>query len=109
MEYIVNYFLSARGERPVKLFILEQDRSTTAKIIHLISGLKKLGLALRMPYARKLERNLYELRVLGKNNIRIFYCVKEGEYYLLHVFKKKTQKTPQKELKIALERRNQII
>lgn len=28
-----------------------------------------------------------------------------GDFYLLHAFKKKTQKTPQKELQIALERR----
>jgi len=52
---------------------------------------------------------LYELRISGRVEIRILYTVKNGEYYLLHAFKKKTQKTPSREIKTALDRIKEII
>ena len=41
--------------------------------------------------------------------IRIFYTIANNEYYLLHAFKKKSQKTPAKELKVALDRMKEIV
>ena len=52
---------------------------------------------------------LYELRIQGENSIRIFYCFQKGKFYLLHIFRKKTQKLPKKEIKTALDRLKQII
>jgi len=49
------------------------------------------------------------LRVTGRDPLRIFYTKVKDSYYLLHVFKKKTQKTPSKELKIAIDRAKEII
>lgn len=109
MEYTVNYFQTTRDDYPVMMFMANEDKQTVTKIIRHIDALEKLGPFLRMPYTKKLESNLFELRILGKNNIRIFYCMHLGDFYLLHAFKKKTQKTPQKELKTALERRKQMI
>jgi phage-related protein len=41
--------------------------------------------------------------------VRVFYCPKTEVYYLLHAFIKKTQKTPEKELKIAIDRMKELL
>lgn len=41
--------------------------------------------------------------------MRIFYSYQQGKFYLLHIFSKKTQKLPKKEIKTALDRLKQII
>lgn len=105
----VNFFQTARGESPIKEFIKEQDERTYAKILHAILLLKKNGPFLKPPYMKKLQDKLYELRISGKVAVRIFYTIKNNEYYLLHVFKKKVQKTPSKELKTALDRIKELL
>ena len=51
---------------------------------------------------------LWEIRILGKDNIRIFYVLPQREVILvLHGFIKKTQKTNPKEINTALKRYQQ--
>lgn len=57
----------------------------------------------------KIDKNLYELRIRAKESIRIFYAKTIEGYLLLHVFKKKTQKIPKKELKIAIDRMKGVV
>ena len=105
----VNFFQTARGDRPVEEFIKEQDEATYAKLLTAISLLRNGGPFLKPPFIKKLQNKLCELRVSGIVAIRIFYTMKNQEYYLLHAFKKKTQKTPHQELKIAIDRMKEII
>ena len=105
----VGFFQTARGGLPVKEFIKEQDEGTYAKILHSILLLKNYGPYLKPPDAKKLQDRLYELRIRGKIAIRIFYTLHKGEYYLLHAFKKKTEKTPSKEIKTAVDRMEKLI
>ena len=109
MAWKVLFFQTARGSSPVKEFIKEQDEITYAKILNATVLLKNGGPFLKPPYIKKLQDKLYELRVSGVLAIRIFYTIKNGEYYLLHAFKKKSQKTPPKELKIAIDRIKEIV
>lgn len=109
MAWKVKFFQTTRGDYPVKDFIDQQDQSTIAKIIGAIELLETDGPFLKPPYIKKLQGNLYELRTSGKVAVRILYTLQEGEYYLLHAFKKKTQKTPIKELKTALDRMKNIV
>lgn len=53
---------------------------------------------------------LFELRVKGKEGIaRVFYCTLIGQkIVMLHSFIKKTEKTPQKELKVAQQRLREV-
>ena len=58
-----------------------------------------------MPHSKALGAGLYELRIRGKEEIRLLYCfTSERTIYLLHGIKKQTQQTPKKELDLALER-----
>lgn len=64
---------------------------------------------LHFPYSRKLTNHLSELRSHGDTKIRIIYTQINQKYILLHAFKKKTQKTPSKEIDIAEKRRLTLI
>ena len=109
MKWNVEFFQTVRGECPVKKFIKEQDETTYSKILHSIIFLRDYGPYLKPPYTKKLQNKLYELRISGKVAVRIFYTIHNNEYYLLHAFKKKSQKTPSKEIRIALDRMKEII
>lgn len=61
-----------------------------------------------MPHAKQLDSGLYELRVRGKEEIRVLYGFKQKTIYLLHAFKKQTQKTPRKEIETAVKRLTEI-
>ena len=104
MAWNVIVFESSRGEMYVEEFIKTLDSSTITKVIHTIDLLKKHGHLMSMPHAKKLNSHIYELRVRGKQEIRILYGFKSQNIYLLHGFKKQTQKTPAKEISIAMHR-----
>lgn len=67
------------------------------------------GLILSMPLSRSLPSlgaGVHELRLKGKSGIfRVIYFMKKKEaFYMVHAFTKKSQKTPQKNIKLALKR-----
>jgi phage-related protein len=70
----------------------------------------EFGPNLGMPHTKALKGGLFELRVKSKEGIaRILYCTKIGNVIvMLHVFIKKTQKIPKKELKIAYTRMKEV-
>lgn len=109
MAWVVKFFTTTRGESPVRDFIFELDEKSIAKVSSYIELLKTDGPFLKPPYIKKLENKLYELRVPGVVPIRIFYTAHKGEYWVLHAFKKKSQKTPAKEIRTALDRIRFII
>lgn len=104
MSWKVKFFQTTRGKLPVKEFIEEQNMVEQTKIAHAIKLLTDSGPFLKPPYAKKVKDKLYELRISGSVEIRIFYTIYNDEYYLLHLFKKKSQKTPSREINTALGR-----
>jgi len=105
------YFRSDRGEEPVYDFIESLNPSTQAKVSNTFDLLSQFGIRLGLPHIKKVTgTKLWELRILGSDNIRIFYiAVTDHQFLLLHGFIKKTQKTDKKELKVALSRLNEFI
>lgn len=63
-----------------------------------------------MPYCRRLGNGIREVRRdLTSNRIgRVTFCINDGRMVLLHGFVKKTQKTPAKEIELALSRINKL-
>ena len=108
MNWEVVFFESNRGEKPVEEFFGKQQLSARTKMLHLFELLEVYGSQLGMPHAKQLGSGIYELRVRGKEEIRVFYGFKQKTIYLLHAFKKQTQKTPRKELETALNRLTEI-
>ena len=59
-----------------------------------------------MPLVGSLGRELWEVRSgLPRSRIaRVLFCVEHGRMVLLHGFIKKTRKTPQRDIDLALKR-----
>ncbi len=64
------------------------------------------GPSLRLPHSRAMGGGLFELRPRGRFGIgRAFYCYLVGKrVVVLHAFIKKSQQTPENELKLARAR-----
>jgi len=68
---------------------------TQAKTIRTINLLEKHGPFLTLPFAKKVDRKLWELRILGKQQVRFFYSFKGKRILILGWFVKKTNKISQ--------------
>ncbi len=100
----VVFYRTESGNEPVREWLKELSREDKRKIGEDIKT-AQLGWPLGMPLIRKIEANLWEVRTKLESGIaRVFFTV-DGEYMiLLHGFIKKSQKTPQRELKTAVDR-----
>lgn len=88
----------------VEKFIQSLETDTIAKTIHVIELLGAFGNTLGMPHSKMVSRGIFELRISGSQNIRIFYVFYKNKAVLLHGFIKKTPKIPKKEISIAIKR-----
>jgi phage-related protein len=77
-----------------------------ADYARLVELLAEYGPNLRLPHSRAMGDGLFELRPHGMSGIgRAFYCFLVGKRVIVvHAFIKKTQQTPDKELKLARKR-----
>ena len=115
MEYEVELYEKVDCKVPVLDFILDLNPKQQAKIYREIDLLKKFGNELHYPHVDIIRgekyKGLWELRTEFASDIfRIFYFLPINNIaILLHGIVKKKQKTPQKELEIALERKNDYL
>lgn len=102
----VLYYTSKTGENPARKFIESLQEKQQRKLIRILTYIKVYGLVTAIPHIKKLSRtSLWEIRILGEDNIRVLYAsVLINSILLLHGFSKKSQKTPQKEIETALFR-----
>ena len=71
------------------------------------SLLREFGLSLGMPHAKHIDGKLWELRP-GAN--RFFYFAYVGRrFIILHVYRKKSQKTPPQALALAERRLAEVL
>jgi phage-related protein len=63
------------------------------------------------PYVKHLEGPLWEMHLKGRDGIaRAAYVTANGRrVVVVHVFRKKTQKTPRREIELALRRAKEIV
>ena len=89
---------------------LEFPDKILAKLLHIFEMIEDNGPNLGKPYTDSLGEGLFEVRAKGQEGIgRSLFCyTNEKVIVILHSFIKKTQKTPNRELKIALTRKKDI-
>lgn len=85
-------------------FIFSLQKGTIAKVLRTIDLLERFGVRLGMPHSKKIYRDVFELRVRGVQEVRIFYAIRKDEAVLLHAFIKKSKKIPKRELETAISR-----
>ncbi|MBM4177622.1 type II toxin-antitoxin system RelE/ParE family toxin [Candidatus Gribaldobacteria bacterium] len=91
-------------DKKIQSFIFDLLPDEKAKVLRTLELLEEFGQKLSMPHSKKILKDLFELRVYGKKQIRIIYTFKNNNAVLLSCFIKKTNKIPKKELLNALNR-----
>lgn len=107
-KWEITYYETPQGSSPVFEFIQNLDPKVKSKVIAVMNLLKEFGTLVGPPHSKKVTGTpLWELRILGSDNIRIFYvAIVNRKFLLLHGFQKKRQKTDKKEIKTAVDRLN---
>ena len=105
MVYSISYY-----SREVQEDILNFPVTRQARYIALTDHMIEYGPNLGLPHTDAFGGGLFELRLKGAEGIaRVFFCTMVGqEIIILHSFIKKTQKTPEKELKLAKKRMKEL-
>ena len=99
----------SKSRQPIEHFIKSLQPQTIAKLTRQFELLEEFGARLGMPNAKPLGGGLYELRVRGKQEVRLIYIfVKKENIYILHGFLKKTQAIARADLNIAKVRRKEV-
>lgn len=78
------------------------------RIVELIQGhgLERVG----EPHVKHLQGSLWEMRMKGRDGISraVYVTARARRVVVVRVFVKKTQKTPRKEIEIALQRAEEV-
>jgi len=105
----VVFYQDRRGLQPVRDFLDSLSAGDRAKVRNALRLLSEFGVLLQMPHARPVSghKGLWELRA---GAIRLFYFAHTGRrFVILHAFRKKSQKTPVREIAIAERRMAEIV
>ncbi|MBI4084799.1 MAG: type II toxin-antitoxin system RelE/ParE family toxin [Candidatus Levybacteria bacterium] len=102
----IEYYLTLTGENPVSDFLDSLTKQQQTKVLRILTYIEEYGLQAVITHVKKLAgTQLWEIRILGKDNIRVFYVLaQENIVLVLHGFIKKKQRTPLKEIDLALKR-----
>ena len=102
--YEVVYYIKGNGRMPVREYLYQFATNERAKIRAAIDYLKIYEGRLFEPYTKHVGKKIWELRIKSTNHQhRIFYSITtKRKIVLLSAFSKKTQKTPNREIKKAL-------
>ena len=116
MAYKIIFYEKSNGKSDVwdflenlrKKSLSNKDARIQYKQITLyIELLHNNGTRLPENITKHIEENIWELRP-GNNRIFYFYC-HENSFVLLHSFRKKTQKTPRREIEKAKMERDDFL
>jgi phage-related protein len=90
--------------------VLSMPSGILADYLRLTEAMALYGADLRMPHSRALGAGLFELRPKGPEGIgRVFYCTQVGRVIvILHSFIKKTQETPDADMRMARKRLKEV-
>ena len=105
MDYQIDYFSAEVQDE-----ILALPDTLAARYIVLTRRMEALGPNLGEPHTKAFGHGLFELRLKGAEGIaRVFYCTIVGKrIFMLHCFVKKSQKTPQADLNLAIARMKEV-
>lgn len=110
-KFEVEYYEKAEKNIPIVEFLNSLNHKQVAKMLREIQLLETNGNDLRDPHSKALRNGIFELRAQHDGVcLRIFYFFAENKKIILtHGFVKKSQKTPNKQINIAIEYRNEYL
>ncbi len=100
------FYRSDSGREPVREWLKSLDPADRRIIGEDIKDVE-FAWPIGMPLVRSLGRDIWEVRSsLPRGRIaRVLFCVERDCMVLLHGYMKKTQKTPQQDIDLAIKRR----
>ncbi|HTD06005.1 type II toxin-antitoxin system RelE/ParE family toxin [Undibacterium sp.] len=108
LTLIVNFYRTDAGAEPVRNWLRDlthADRKIIGEEIKTV----QIGWPLGMPLVRKMETDLWEVRVSLSDRIaRVLFTIDDKQMVLLHGFIKKSEATPKDDLKTARQRLKQL-
>lgn len=116
MSYTIEFYITKNGEVLIWEFLeklrkkSKNDKNARIQYRQIslyIELLQRNGVNLNENIIKHLEDGICELRP-GVNRIFFFYF-ENGTYVLLHQYRKKTQKTPKREIKKAKQERKEYL
>lgn len=116
MAYSIEFYETATGKSPVWDFFEElRCKSTNDKNARIqfqqmglyMQLLQEHGFQLSNTIIKHLQDDIWELRP-GNNRVLYFYF-ENKTFVLLHIFRKKTQKTPKREIERAIAARKDYL
>lgn len=84
----------------VKDFLLSLEKRTVLRVHKQRDLLAKYGHLLRMPFSRCILPGIFELRVIGQENIRLIYTFRFDSALIFHIFTKKTEKISVRDMNV---------
>jgi phage-related protein len=105
----IAFFRLANGREPVREWLKSlgpEDRKILGTDIRTL----EFGWPVGMPLCRALGNGLWEVRSSIPNGriARVLFCIYDQRAILLHGFIKKTQKTPQSDIELAMRRKREV-
>jgi len=104
----VRFFRTEAGNEPVREWLTDLPREHR-RLVGTDIKTAQLGWPIGMPVVRKLDKDLWEVRIdLGDTNARVLFTVVGSDMVLLHGFIKKSQKTPASDMATAKQRKARL-
>ena len=98
MGFVVQFYETADGKKPVEEFLDGLPPKLSAKTVQMMQLLEEKGTDLRKPYTAPLEDGIFELRCKQVSDISrsLFFFYVGQTIVVTNGFMKKTQKLPEK-------------
>jgi phage-related protein len=106
----VIFYRSSAGRVPVLDWLRSLEKNDR-KLIGLALLRVQENWPIGMPVCKSLGQGVWEVRQMlsGGRIVRVLFCMKGDEIFVLHGFFKTTQKTPQLDLDLARKRQKEVL
>lgn len=111
-EYKLRFYNNVKtGEKPVEKYLEKLDIKEQSKIAKFIEFLRLSVGCSNPPFIKHIKGKIWELKVdFSHNKYRLFYFIFiKKTIIILHVFRKKTAKTPKLEISTAEKRYHEVL
>ena len=106
-KWSVEFYTDRRSKSDIGEFINRLRVRDPPRLRNALRLLREFGVLLKLPHARHIEREPWELRA---GAIRLLYLAHtRRRFIILHGFRKKTRRTPRREIAIAERRMAELL
>ena len=106
----IDFYLTSSGRNVIDEFVRGLTPQDQGRFVDVYRGIQAQGLQCPTVQFRQLQGKLWEIKYSAPGGkYRIAYVLMEDDRMVwLHMFKKKTQKTPQNDLDLAIRRMEEV-